>query len=86
MTHSAGRALMPHFWLWRWRGGLAMLTAEPLTTPTIIAEVFKRIAQLRTAGLDLIWTEQRNELARLIHGRDLIIVHVQSEMRGAPWS
>jgi hypothetical protein len=53
-----------------------MPAAEPLTAPTApapIANAFTRIAQLRAAGFDLVYPE-RGELARLIRGREIMII------------
>jgi len=60
-----------------------MPTAEPPTAPAI-ALAFARIAALRAAGFDLVPPLQPTELARLVRGRELIIVRAEHNVRGAP--
>jgi hypothetical protein len=60
--------------------------AEPPTAPAppALALAFARIAQLRAAGYDLVYTEQPSELARLVRGRELVIVMVKELRHGRP--
>jgi hypothetical protein len=59
--------------------------AEPPTAaPPVLALAFARIAQLRAAGYDLVYTEQPSELARLVRGRELVIVMVKELRHGRP--
>lgn len=52
-----------------------MQAAEPPTAqPPAIAQALQRIAQLRSAGYDLIAPEAPDELARLRRGAELVTV------------
>jgi hypothetical protein len=58
-----------------------MPAAEPPAALAAIARAFARIAQLRADGYDLVYVEQPHELARLMRGRELIIVPTVKEPR-----
>jgi hypothetical protein len=58
-----------------------MPAAEPPTAPPApppMALALARIAQMRSAGFDLVYPE-RGELARLVRGRELVIVPTVKE-------
>lgn len=57
---------------------------SPQPVPSAIADAFTRIAQLRAAGFDLVYPE-RGELARLIRGRELIIVRAEHNVQDVSW-
>jgi hypothetical protein len=63
---------------------VAAVTAEPPTaTAPALALAFIRIAQLRAAGYDLVYPE-RDELARLVRGPELISIPLLQEHEVAP--
>jgi hypothetical protein len=53
----------------------------PTAAAPALALAFTRIAELRAAGFDLVPPMQPTELARLIRGRELIIVPTIKEPR-----